>query len=99
MPAALLRSLCRTKQKQAQRFMSFLNFLCCHLRTQSTRTKNNPETAAAGEHLDHSYQMGDVEFVVSSCHPNTKIEEEHFVLDLSPIRLRFEESESGGIRR
>lgn len=35
----------------------------------------------------------------SDCHPNTKIDEEHFVLDFYPIRLPFEESESEDIER
>ena len=29
----------------------------------------------------------------SDCHPNTKIDEEHFVLDFYPIHLPFEETE------
>ena len=43
---------------------------------------------------DYSHQIGDVTFGRSDCHPNTNIEEEHFVLDCYPIRLPFEEPES-----
>lgn len=42
---------------------------------------------------DYSYQIGDVIFGCSDCHPSTKIEEKHFVLDFYPIRLKFEEME------
>lgn len=39
---------------------------------------------------DYSHQIGDVTFGRSDCHPSTKIEEEHFVLDFYPIRLKYE---------
>lgn len=42
---------------------------------------------------DYSHQIGDVTFGRSDCHPSTKVEEEHFVLDLYPIHLPFEETE------
>ena len=41
---------------------------------------------------DFTHQIGDVTFGCSDCHPNTKIDEEHFVLDLYPIHLPFEET-------
>ena len=43
---------------------------------------------------DFTHQIGDVTFGRSDCHPNTKLDGEHFVLDFYPIRLPFEESES-----
>lgn len=46
-----------------------------------------------------THRIGDVIFGRSDCHPSTKIDEEHFVLDLYPIRLPFEEWESEGIQR
>ena len=48
---------------------------------------------------DFTYRIGDVTFGRSDCHPNTKIDEEHFVLDFYPIRLPFEEPESEVIQR
>ena len=48
---------------------------------------------------DFTHRIGDVTFRRSDCHPSTKIDEEHFVLDLYPIRLPFEEWESEGIQR
>lgn len=42
---------------------------------------------------DFTHRIGDVTFGRSDCHPNTKIDEEHFVLDLYPIHLPFEETE------
>ena len=41
-----------------------------------------------------THRIGDVTFGRSDCHPNTKIDEEHFVLDLYPIHLPFEETEA-----
>ena len=41
-----------------------------------------------------THRIGDVTFGRSDCHPNTKIDEEHFVLDLYPIHLPFEEMEA-----
>ena len=43
---------------------------------------------------DFTHRNGDVTFGRSDCHPNTGIDEEHFVLDFYPIRLPFEEPES-----
>ena len=40
-----------------------------------------------------THRIGDVTFGRSDCHPSTKVEEEHFVLDLYPIHLPFEEAE------
>lgn len=48
---------------------------------------------------DFTHRIGDVTFGRSDCHPNTKIDEEHFVLDFYPIRLPFEESEREDIER
>ncbi len=42
---------------------------------------------------DFTHRIGDVTFGRSDCHPNTKIDEEHFVLDIYPIHLPFEETE------
>lgn len=42
---------------------------------------------------DYAYQIGDVKFGISGRHPDTKLEEEHFVLDFYPIRLKFDLSE------
>ena len=39
---------------------------------------------------DYAHQIGDVKFGISGRHPDTKLEEEHFVLDFYPIRLKFE---------
>lgn len=39
---------------------------------------------------EYHHQIGEVKFGVSDCHPNTKIEEEHFVLDVYPMKLKFE---------
>jgi hypothetical protein len=36
----------------------------------------------------YSHRIGDVEFRVASSYPSTGIEEEHFVLEFSPIRLK-----------
>jgi hypothetical protein len=36
----------------------------------------------------YRHKIGDVEFRVASAHPSTEIEEEHFVLEFSPIRLK-----------
>jgi hypothetical protein len=36
----------------------------------------------------YRHKIGDVEFHVASTHPSTEIEEEHFVLEFSPIRLK-----------
>jgi hypothetical protein len=36
----------------------------------------------------YRHKIGDVEFCVTTSHPSTGIEEEHFVLDFSPIRLK-----------
>lgn len=41
----------------------------------------------------YAHQIGDVKFGISDCHPDTKLEEEHFVLDFYPIRLKFDLSE------
>ena len=46
---------------------------------------------------DFTHRIGDVTFGRSDCHPNTGIDEEHFVLDFYPIRLPFEEPESEDI--
>ena len=43
---------------------------------------------------DFTHQIGDVTFGCSDCHPDTKIDEEHFVLDFYPIHLPFEETEA-----
>lgn len=48
---------------------------------------------------DFTHRIGDVTFGRSDCHPNTKIDEEHFVLAFYPIRLPFEEPESEVIQR
>lgn len=40
---------------------------------------------------DYSHQIGDVTFGRSACHPSTKIDEEHFVMELYLIKLKFEE--------
>jgi hypothetical protein len=37
----------------------------------------------------YRYKIGDVDFCVASAHPSTGIEEEHFVLEFSPIRLNI----------
>ena len=42
---------------------------------------------------DFTHRIGDVTFGRSDCHPNTKIDDEHFVLELYPIYLPFEETE------
>lgn len=42
---------------------------------------------------DYAHQIGDVKFGISGRHPDTKLEEEHFVLDFYPIRLKFEPPE------
>lgn len=42
---------------------------------------------------DFTHRIGEVSFGRSDCHPSTKVEEEHFVLDLYPIHLPFEEAE------
>lgn len=42
---------------------------------------------------DYFHQSGGVTFRRSDCHPSTKIDEEHFVLDVYPIKLSFEETE------
>ena len=42
---------------------------------------------------DYAHQTGDVKFGISNCHPDTKLEKEHLVLDLYPIRLKFEPPE------
>ena len=47
---------------------------------------------------DFTHRIGDVTFGRSDCHPNTGIDEEHFVLDFYPIRLPFEEPESEDIK-
>jgi hypothetical protein len=36
----------------------------------------------------YHHRIGDVEFRVASSHPSTGIEEEHFVLEFFPIRLK-----------
>jgi hypothetical protein len=36
----------------------------------------------------YRHKIGDVEFRVASSHPSTGIEEEHFVLEFFPIRLK-----------
>lgn len=43
---------------------------------------------------DYSHKIGDVAFCCSRCHSGTGIKEERFALDLYPIKLKFEESES-----
>ena len=42
---------------------------------------------------DFTHRIGDVSFGRSDCHPDPKVEEEHFVLDLYSIHLPFEETE------
>jgi hypothetical protein len=37
----------------------------------------------------YRHKIGEVEFCVTTSHPGTEIEEEHFVLDFSPIRLKM----------
>lgn len=36
----------------------------------------------------YGHRIGDVEFCIASAHPSTGIEEEHFVLQFYPIRLK-----------
>lgn len=38
---------------------------------------------------DFSHKIGDVEFYPTAIHPSTGISEEHFVLEISPIRLKY----------
>jgi hypothetical protein len=38
---------------------------------------------------NYRHKIGDVDFCVASAHPSTEIEEEHFVLEFSPIRLSY----------
>jgi hypothetical protein len=38
---------------------------------------------------DYRLKIGDVEFCVTTSHPSTGIEENHFVLEFSPIRLKM----------
>ena len=42
---------------------------------------------------DFTHRIGDVTVGRSDCHPSTNIHEEHFVLELYPIYLPFEETE------
>jgi hypothetical protein len=37
----------------------------------------------------YKHRIGDVEFRLASCYPGTEIEEEHFVLEFYPVRLKF----------
>lgn len=38
---------------------------------------------------EYSYKIGDVEFRMATSYPHTGIEEEHFVLELFPIWLKY----------
>jgi hypothetical protein len=40
-------------------------------------------------HDNYRHKIGDVDFCVAFTHPSTGIEEEHFVLEFSPIRLKM----------
>ena len=42
---------------------------------------------------DFTHRIGDVTVGRSDCHPSTNIDEEHFVLEIYPIHLLFEETE------
>lgn len=48
---------------------------------------------------DFSHQIGEVKFGISDSRPSTGIDEDHFVLNFYPIKLRFEtsEGESGNL--
>jgi hypothetical protein len=37
----------------------------------------------------YRHKIGDVEFCITTAHPSTGIQEEHFILDFSPIRLKM----------
>ncbi len=41
----------------------------------------------------YSHKVGDVEICIAASHPSTGIEDEHFVLEFSPIRLKWVMSE------
>ena len=38
---------------------------------------------------EYHYRIGDVEFRVATSYPSTGIEQEHFVLELFPVQLKF----------
>ena len=38
---------------------------------------------------DYHHRVGDVEFRVATSYPSTGIEQEHFVIELFPIRLKY----------
>lgn len=46
---------------------------------------------------DFTHRVGDVTFGRSDCHPSTNIQEEHFVLDLYPVRLKSDGVEDQGL--
>ena len=39
--------------------------------------------------LEYRHRIGDVEFRIATSHPSTGIEQEHFVLELFPVQLKF----------
>lgn len=43
----------------------------------------------------YAHKIGDVEFHKTSCHPDTELEEPHFVLEFGPIILKAEFDVSG----
>ena len=38
---------------------------------------------------EYHHRLGDVEFGLSTSHPNTGIDADHFVIDIYPIRLKY----------
>ena len=38
---------------------------------------------------EYHHRIGDVEFRIATSYPSTGIEQEHFVLELFPVRLKF----------
>ena len=38
---------------------------------------------------EYHHRLGDVEFGLSTSHPNTGIDANHFVIDIYPIRLKY----------
>ena len=38
---------------------------------------------------EYHHRLGDVAFGLSTSHPNTGIDEQHFVLDVYPMRLKY----------
>ena len=39
--------------------------------------------------LEYRHRIGDVEFRIATSYPSTGIEQEHFVIELHPVRLKF----------